>query len=156
MPIDLSKITFPDQMNIREAALFLNIGEQRIRALSRSGELKVTKNGAGQNVYAKADLEAFRNLPRKSGVRKEGAAGKAYVIHVPAEQLVAVQDALSKLNVKLEQRYNYAAQKAYQAKRRAAQKANAAPAGAPVPTAAPSEQKMATQGGVASVLRRKS
>jgi hypothetical protein len=117
MALDISKINFPEEMNIREAALFLGIGEQRIRALVRSGELTVEKRD-NANVFKKGVLQAFKDAPRKTGGRKEGNAGKAYVIHVTGDKLAAVQDALGKIGVQLEPRYNYEKMRAYQKGRR--------------------------------------
>jgi hypothetical protein len=120
MAIDTSKISWPDQMNIREAALFLGLGEQRIRALVRAGDLHPTKvEGSTANQFAKSELEAFKASDRKAGgTRKEGAAGKAYVIHVTGEKLARVQAALQAEGITLEPRYNYDKMRAYQKGRR--------------------------------------
>ena len=120
MALDISKINFPDQMNIRETALFLGVGEQRIRALVRSGELKsYPVEGSTAKVFHKNELVAFQNAPRKAGGRKEGVAGKAYVIHVTGEKLAAVQNALKAQGIELEPRYNYAKMREYQKKSKA-------------------------------------
>jgi hypothetical protein len=158
MPLDISKISFPDTMDIRETSLYLGVGEQRIRALVRSGDLKAD-NSSGKLMFSKRDLDAFKAQPRKTGgARKEGVAGKAFVIHVTADKLQAAQRALEGLGIKLEPRYNYAAQKAYQAKRRAAKNGqNAATANvAPVQGSNTPAATLTTPQEKRSVLSRKS
>jgi len=158
MAIDISKIQFPDPMNIREAALYLNLGEQRVRTLHRTEELKADDT-SGRLMFKKADLDAWKAQPRKTGggARAEGAAGKAYVIHVTGDKLAAVQKALEGAGIKLEQRYNYEKMRAYQKRRNEAKraaKANGA-SQAVVPAEKAPVATTPAKGGVASVLSRK-
>ena len=122
--IDLSNVKFPDPMDLRTAALYLGLGEMRIRTLAREGTLKGAKNDAGQWLFTKANLEAYKTTPR---VRKAGgkvsAAGKAWVIHVKPADYEKVIAALKPLGIVLEQRYDYAGQKQYRLKRAADLKA---------------------------------
>jgi hypothetical protein len=115
--LDLSNVKFPDVMGVREAALFLGMGEQYVRALARKGEVKNTLTD-GRFTFKKADLEAFKNTPRvrAAGERSEG---KKFIIAVKGADLQKVQAALTPLGIKLEPRYNYAKMKEYQAKSKA-------------------------------------
>lgn len=124
MALDLSKVVFPDPMGLREAALYLQISEMRVRTLAREGTLKGTKDDKNQWQFTKAVLDAYKVAPR---VRKAGgkpsAAGKAWVIHVTPANYEKVVAALKPLGIVLEQRYDYAGQKAYRVKRAATLKA---------------------------------
>lgn len=123
--IDLSNVKFPDPMDLRTAALYLGISEMRIRTLAREGDVKGTKNDANQWLFTKAILDAYKSTPRvrKSGGGKASANGKAWVIHVTPANYEKVVAALKPLGIALEQRYDYAGQKAYRVKRQAALKA---------------------------------
>lgn len=121
--IDLSNVKFPDPMDLRTAALYLGISEMRIRTLAREGTVKGSKNDANQWQFKKADLDVYKTTPH---VRKSGGAsanGKAHVIHVTPANYEKVVAALKPLGIALEQRYDYAAQKAYRVKRAADLKA---------------------------------
>jgi len=122
--LDVSKISFPDPMTLRSAAIYLGLGEMRVRVLAREGVLKGTKDDKNQWAFKKADLEAFKATPR---VRKAGgkasAAGKAWVIHVIPANYEKVVAALKPLGITLEPRYDYESQKAYRQKRAKALKA---------------------------------
>lgn len=125
MSIDLSKVQFPDVMDLRTAAIFLNISEMRVRTLARTGELKSSKDD-GKWAFKKADLEAYKNTPR---ARKSGGPrgeGKAFVINVKHADLEKVKGALKQFGIELQPRYNYAKMKEYRAKRDAAKKATPA------------------------------
>lgn len=121
MPLDISQVKFPDQMNIREAALYLGVGEQRVRALNRGGELK-GDNTSGRLLFKKSDLDAFKTTPKTRAIG-ERADGKAWVIRVKGTDLAEVKAFLEKKGIKLEQRYNLEKMKSYQAKRKAELKA---------------------------------
>lgn len=152
MSIDISKIQFPDQMNIRETALFLELGEQRVRALHRSGTLAASDKD-GRLMFAKKDLEAYKSTPRTRNTGQR-AGGKAFVIRVVGDKLPAVQKFLETQGIKLEQRYDYEKMKVYQAKskaRKAAQKATSTPVTTSTPIPA-----TPTKSGVAGVLQKKS
>jgi len=151
MAIDISKIQFPEQMNIREAALFLELGEQRVRTLHRAGTLAASDT-TGRLMFVKKDLEAFKSTPRVRNT-SERAAGKAFVIRVTGDKLAAVQKYLEGQGIKLEQRYDYDKMKAYQAKskaRKAQTKALNTPVTTPVVPVAP-----AARSGLAGVLTKK-
>jgi hypothetical protein len=131
----LAQTQFPDPMDLRIAALYLNVSEARMRTLLREGTVKSDKVD-GKWSIKRADLDTYKNdkgtAPRKSGGTR--GDGKAWIIHVKFQDLQKVKDALTPLGIQLEPRYDYAKQKEYQAKRKAAQAAEkkAAPA-----TAAP-------------------
>jgi hypothetical protein len=137
MPLDISKLEFPDPMNIREASLYLSLGEQRVRTLHRENVIPAD-DSTGKLLFSKKDLDAFKAQPRKAGgTRKEGAAGKAYVIHVTADKLAKVQEFLNGQAIQLENRYDYSKMRAYQQKRNAAKKAAKQNGGAPTSENAP-------------------
>lgn len=123
MAIDLSKIQFPDSMNIREASLFLDLGEQRIRALVRTNVIKADDT-TGRLMFKKTDLEAYKATAVGPRARTEGANGKGFVIHIPADKSAVVTEFLSKQGIKLMPRYNIEAQKRAQAKQKAKKAAN--------------------------------
>jgi hypothetical protein len=134
------KIEFPAQMDLRIASLFVNMSEGRMRALVREGKIVGEKTDAGW-MFNKTDLEKFLVEPRTraQGTRKASPAGKALVIHVTADKMQAVKDALANIGVELEPRYDYTKQRAYQLKRKAekaAAKKNGT-AAAPAPVAVP-------------------
>jgi len=125
--LDLSKIVFPDVMDLRTAALYLGVSEMRIRTLARTpaSGLKSGKDENGKWSFKKSDLDAYKSTPRvrkstAGGVRGEG---KAWIINVKHGDLEKVKAALKTFAVELQPRYNYAAMKEYQAKRNAAKKA---------------------------------
>jgi len=122
--IDLSSVKFPDPMDLRTAALYLGLGEMRIRTLAREGTLKGAKNDAGQWTFTKAHLDEYKVTPRvRRAGGKASAAGKAWVIHVKPSDYEKVIVALKPLGIVLEQRYDYAGQKQYRIKRAADLKA---------------------------------
>ncbi len=133
--MDIPKIDYPTEMNLRFASLFLNMSEGRLRALVREEKIVGTKTDDGW-MFKKADLEKYaaQPHPRATGGGKASIAGKAFVVHVTADKLQKVKDALASVGIELEPRYDYAKQRAYQAKRKA-EKAAAKPANA-VPQAA--------------------
>lgn len=163
MPLDTTKIQFPDSMNIREASLYLDLGEQRIRALHRAGSLPAD-DSSGRLMFKKTDLDVVKATPRRTGGGggRTNANGKAFVVRIPADKLQAVTAELGKHGVKLENRYNVEAQKRAQAKQKAKKAvaktatANNEAVGAQVVTTsapvAPAEQK---KSGVAGILNRK-
>jgi hypothetical protein len=120
------KIEFPEEMDLRFASLYLNMSDGRLRALVREEKIVGTKTDAGWS-FKKADLDKFNATPR---VRASGTRvskdGKAFVVHVPTAKFASVKEALDKLGIELEQRYDYSKQRAYQAKvkaKKAAEKA---------------------------------
>lgn len=100
--IDLSKVVFPDPMTVWEASIYTGSSDMRIRTLIRKGTLKAAKSDRGTVITKAALAELKANPPRRGGgggVRKDG---KAFVIHVKAEQLQAVQDFLKSKGIELE------------------------------------------------------
>ena len=118
-----SSFQFPDVMSLRMAALYIDVSEQRLRILIREGKINATIGEDKAYMVAKADLDAFVATksaprgPRKAGTPREG---KAWIINVKAADYAAVVAALEPFGITLQPRYNYEAQKAYQAKRKAA------------------------------------
>jgi hypothetical protein len=141
------KIEYPQQLNIQLAALFLNMSEGRLRSLCRENKVPFTREDGdtGAFIFQLAELQKFAAEPKTraagTGTRKEGPAGKAFMIHVTADKLQAVKKALGDVGIELEPRYDTAKQHAYQAKRKAekaaAKAANAANPQAPKPVVAP-------------------
>lgn len=124
--IDLSKVQFPDNMDLRTASIFLGLSEMRVRALARDGSLVGSKDEGGAWVFAKKDLETFKATPRvRKGGGKTGPRGdgKSWVIKVKFQDIEKVKEALGEFGIELTPRYDYAKQAAYRAKRDAAKAA---------------------------------
>jgi len=127
------QIQFPDRMEARLAAVYADISEQRLRILVREGRLKA-ETVEGHMTFTKANLDAY--LANRGATRKGGgprADGKSFVIKVKPADLQAVKDALSKLGIELQPRYNYAKQAEYR-KKRLAEAAASKTAKVPTPT----------------------
>lgn len=134
--IDLSKVQFPDQMDLRTAAIYLGLSEMRVRTLAREESLKAHKDDAGTWVFKRADLDAFKTAPR---VRKAGGPrgeGKLWIIRVKHTDFEAVKTFLASKGIELQPRYDYAKQAEYKAKKA---KAKAAPAAKPATPATPAK-----------------
>jgi sporulation protein YlmC with PRC-barrel domain len=108
-------------MNIRLASVYLDVSEQRIRALLREGRIKADKDEAGAWIISKEALEAYKAEHAQGPKRTSGVSGKgkAYVVRVPFQKIQAVKDFLATQDIELEQRYNYDKMKVYQQKRKA-------------------------------------
>jgi hypothetical protein len=135
-------IDYPDPMNLRLAALFIDVSEMRIRALLREGKIKASKDAEGRWSVTKADLNAYAATKGTRKATGERAEGKAWIIHVKAVNAKDVQAALDKFGIKLEPRYDYEKQKAYRterAKKISAAKKAAATAPKPVEPKAPAK-----------------
>jgi hypothetical protein len=119
------EFNFPETMNLRLAAVFLDMSAQRIRTLVREGKIEGASKGEGGWAFTKAGLEAYKqtaaNTPRAGGAR-----GKSWLVKIPAEKLEAAKAALAELGLELAPRYNYAKQREYQAKRKVAKAAEKA------------------------------
>jgi hypothetical protein len=133
--IDLSQINFPDQMNLRLAAVYLNLSEQRVRTLLRENKIPgAEKSESGAWVLTKAILDEFKQTHRSRGGGGRRGDGKLWQIRVKYENLADVREALGKFGIELEPRYNYERQKKYREERKkkqAAEKAAAKAAKAP-------------------------
>lgn len=118
MALDISKLDFPDTMDLRTAAIFLELSGTRVRTLARDGDLPAGKDEAGHWQFDKAELEAYKAQPktRKGGRRGDG---KLWQIRVKYADLEQVKQALAPFGIELEPRYNYERQKAYRAKKKA-------------------------------------
>jgi hypothetical protein len=123
------KIEFPPVMDLRIASLYLNMSEGRMRALVREEKIKGTKTEQGWE-FLKADLDVFNATPRPraGGGTRTTKDGKAFVVHVVPAKLQGFKDAMAKLEITVENRYDYTKQRAYQLKRKAAKAAAAAKA----------------------------
>lgn len=117
--IDTSQIKFPDEMDLRTASIFLGISEMRVRTLARQKALPASKDENGKWVFKKSDLQTFKDTPRARGGGGPRGEGKAWIINVKHADLEKVKAALAQFSIALQPRYNYAAQKAYRAKRAA-------------------------------------
>jgi hypothetical protein len=112
--IDLSKVSFPDTMDLRTAAIYLGSSEMRIRTLARDGSVNASKSETGQWLFAKADLDTFKATPhvRKSGTRSAGE-GKSYIVKIRFADHEPVKAFLGQYGIELQPRYDYAKQAAY-------------------------------------------
>lgn len=125
-----ASLNFPDVMNLRLAAVYVDVSEQRLRTVAREGRVKGKKDENGAWIFSKADLDVYleekKTQPRRGGTRGEG---KLWIIRVKYENLEEVKATLGKFGIELQPRYNYEKQRAYREKRKkeeAAQKAASA------------------------------
>lgn len=132
-----ASLNFPDVMNLRLAAVYVDVSEQRLRTVAREETVKGTKDENGAWSFTKADLDEYLEMkattPRGGGTRGEG---KLWVIRVKHDVIKEVKAALEPFGIELQPRYNYEKQKAYREKRNkklAAEKAAAAPDVSPTP-----------------------
>jgi len=121
--LDLSKVKFPDVMDLRTAAIYLGLSEMRVRTLAREGELAGTKTEDGRWAFAKADLDEFKSRPPKPHARGGGGGrprgeGKAWIIKVKYADLEAVQAALAQFGIEMQPRYDYAKMVEYRERRK--------------------------------------
>lgn len=115
--LDLSQIDFPDVMDLRSAALFLGLSEQRVRTLAREEQIPASKTESGAWAFNKSDLETWKSTPR---VRKSGGPrgeGKMYKVRVKYADLEKAKAALAEFGIELQPAYNYAKQAEYRKKR---------------------------------------
>lgn len=96
-------------MNLREAAAYLNITDQRVRTVLREGRVKAGKNEKG---YWRVSREALDAYSASKGQRQSGS--KAYVIRLNPEEKVWLEEQLVEagFEVAIEPRYNYDPEKA--------------------------------------------
>jgi hypothetical protein len=119
-------INFPDPMDLRMAALYIDVSETRMRSLLREGRIPAQKDESNRWVVTKADLDGYNAT---KGQRKVSAGptrrgtGKFWLIQVSYEHLQEVKDALAPMGIELQPRYDYNKQREYQAKRKAAKAA---------------------------------
>jgi excisionase family DNA binding protein len=137
-----ANVDFPAVMDLRLASIYLNVSEGRIRTLLREGTIPSVKDDSGHWAVAKTELDKYQETkattPRTGGAK---GSGKTYLIKIPFAKMQAVKDALAKEGIELQPRYDYAKQKAYQAKTKAAKAAKKAAekaVPAPAPAQAPS------------------
>ena len=118
--IDLSKVVFPDVMDLRTASIYLGLSEMRVRTLARDEALKATKDGDGVWQFAKGDLDTFKVTPRtRKASTKPRGEGKSFIIQIKYQDLEGVKEALADFGIELQPRYNYAKQAEYKAKQAA-------------------------------------
>jgi excisionase family DNA binding protein len=120
-------VEFPETMDLRLAAVYANVSESRMRNLLREETIPSVKDDGGKYVIQKSDLAAWvaGSTKRTSKTGAVKGEGKPFIIKVPFPKLQAVKEALAGLGIELQPRYDYAKQKAYQAKRKAEGKAPA-------------------------------
>ena len=107
MPIDMSNVKFVDPLNLRDAAIFLGMNENNVRAAAQGGRITATKNEANQWQFKQADLTTFKNTPRRTGGGGKRGDGKMFIVRIKHTDLEAVKGALSKYGVELQPRYTY-------------------------------------------------
>lgn len=123
--LGIDKNAFPAEMNLRLAAVYLNLSEQRVRTLARDETVPgATKDESGQWVFSKQGLnEYLTQAPKARGGGGPRGNSKKWVVDVKHADLDKVKAALKPFGIELEPRYNYQKQKEYRQKRAAAQKA---------------------------------
>ncbi len=96
-------------LNLRQAAAYLGITDQRVRTVLREGRVEATKNEKG---YWRVSTEALDAYNATKGQRKAG--GKSYVVRLDSEQKVWLEEQLAKAGIETEltPRYNYDPEKA--------------------------------------------
>lgn len=105
--IDVSSIKFPKVMDLRTAAIYLEIGEMRVRTLARDEELPSHKNDAGHWRFNLEDLKAFKaDMGTKRGGYRRGDR-KFWRIQVKHEDLDAVIEVLKPFGIEVTPQYQY-------------------------------------------------
>ncbi len=91
-------------LNLRQAAAYLGVTDQRVRTVLREGRVEATKNEKG---YWRVTTEALDAYNATKGTRQAGA--KAYVFKADADQLAEIQAAFEAagLEVEIAPRYKY-------------------------------------------------
>jgi len=108
MPIDMSNVKFTDPLTLRDAAIFLGMNENYVRAAAQGGRVVSTKNATGQWLFKQADLTTFKNAPRRTGGGGgHRGEGKMFIIRVKHTELEAVKAALGQRGIELQPRYTY-------------------------------------------------
>lgn len=127
--LDLSKVVWPDVMDLQTAALYVGVSAQYARQLAKKGDLKGTKGEGNQWAFKKSDLDVFKNTPRKRGGGGGGRRGdgKLYQIRVKYEHLEKVKTALGQFDIELEPRYKYQGKKDKKAAPKPGQPSQATP-----------------------------
>lgn len=101
-----TKVTLPDVMSLRQAAFYLDQGEQSLRKLAGAGTIKATKTEEGRWSFTKEDLDAYRAAKASGAIsRTPNANGKAFVIRVKAESYEEVKQFLSERGIEMTPRY---------------------------------------------------
>lgn len=128
-------LNFPDVMNLRLAAVYVNVSEQRLRTVAREGTVKGSKDDSGAWTFTKADLDEYlemkKTMPRGGGGTR--GEGKLWIIRVKHTDIKEVKAALEPFGIELQPRYNYQKQKEYREKRKKEQAAEKAAASANAP-----------------------
>lgn len=105
-------------LNLREAAAYLEVTDQRVRTILREGRIVATKNEKGYWRVSKEELDKYNAT---KGSRRSGA--KSYVFRASEEELATLQEfaAENGLDLGIKPRYKYDAgkAKAYRQKRKA-------------------------------------
>jgi hypothetical protein len=105
--IDVSALDFPEVMDLRTAAIYLEVNEMRVRTLARDEELPSFKNEAGHWRFNLEDLQEFKaEMGTKKGGYRRGDR-KYWRIQVKHEDLEAVTEALSAFEIEVEPMYQY-------------------------------------------------
>lgn len=105
--IDISQIDFPKIMNLRTAAIFLEISESRVRTLAKDEELSSFKNEAGHWQFDKGDLTTFKeNMGTRKGGYRRGDR-KYWRVQIKHTDMEAVVADLAKYGIEVENMYQY-------------------------------------------------
>lgn len=140
----------PAELNIRQAATYLDLGEMRLRALLREGRIpgahKVTLPGSTVEAWrlTTAGLDEYKALRALGPVRRASGEpvlrgdGKLWKVRVPHNHYAAVKEFLAGLGIEMQSGNNYdpARSKAYREKRKSSgSAANGAVSSSPAPAA---------------------
>jgi len=106
--IDVSAIDFPDVLDLRNAAIFLEISEIRVRTLAKEGVLPCYKNEAGHWRFELDDLEEFKaNMGTRKGGYRRGDR-KYWRIQIKHDDLEEVTELLmEKFGIEVKPMYQY-------------------------------------------------
>ena len=105
--LDISKLDFPDEMDLRTAAIYLQLSGMRVRTLAREGDIPAEKNDAGHWMFDKADLDEYKAKPkvRRRGRRGDGKLWQIRIKYVDLEQVK--QMLMDNFDIEVEPRYSY-------------------------------------------------
>jgi excisionase family DNA binding protein len=106
--IDVSTIDFPDTLDLRNAAIYLEISEMRVRTLAKEGNIPCYKNEAGHWRFDLSDLEEFKaNMGTRKGGYRRGDR-KYWRIQIKHDDLEEVTELLAdKFEIEVEPMYQY-------------------------------------------------
>lgn len=89
--LNVEALDFPDVMDLRTAALYLDLSEQRTRTLAKEGDIEAWKTeSAGHWRFNKEDLDTYKAMPRtrkSGGFRGDRKYWRMQVEHTDLEEV---------------------------------------------------------------------